>query len=148
MDRDRPAQPYAPGKWILAALFIAGGLNHFRMTGFYVRIMPLYLPRPAELVWISGVFEVLGGVGLLIPATRRASAWGLIALLMAVFPANIYVFQHRAEFPLPFLVHLLRLPLQGALIWWAHRYTRRGPWPIGARPTTLATGGIPADHPG
>jgi len=114
-----------PGRWLFAALFVAAGVNHFVSPNFYLKIMPPYLPWHRELVLISGVFEVLLGVMLLIPSTSRLAAWGLIALLVAVFPANIYVYQHREMFPsLPAWAHLLRLPLQGVLIFWAYQYTK------------------------
>jgi uncharacterized membrane protein len=114
------------GKWIIGVLFVAAGIAHFVAPGFFMKIMPPYLPLHRELVLVSGVAEVLLGVLLLVPRTSRYAAWGLIALLIAVFPANIYVYQNRESFPqLPPLVHLLRLPLQGVLILWAYAYTRR-----------------------
>ena len=76
-------------RWVLAALFVAAGALHFLVPGVYLRIMPP--PYPRALVYISGATEVLGGVGVLIPATRRWAGWGLIALLVAVFPANIHM---------------------------------------------------------
>lgn len=127
--QDVPAVAQTPGmlagKLLFATLFVVAGFAHFRATGFFMRIMPPYLPHHRELVLVSGVFEILLGVALLIPATSRAAAWGLVALLIAVFPANIHLYQHRDQFPLPFAVHLLRLPAQGLLIWWAYAYTRR-----------------------
>ena len=127
--QDVPAATQTPGmlvgKLLFAALFVVAGVAHFRATGFFLRIMPPYLPYPRELVLISGAIEILLGVTLLIPATSRTAAWGLVALLIAVFPANIHVYLHRDQFPLPFAVHLLRLPAQGLLIWWAYAYTRR-----------------------
>ncbi len=116
---------YLVGKLLFAALFVAAGVGHFAATGFYLKIMPPYLPYHRELVLISGGFEVALGLMLAIPRTSRLAAWGLIALLIAVFPANIYVYQHRDLFPLPEVVHLLRLPAQGLLILWAYAYTRR-----------------------
>ncbi len=108
---------------ILSVLFIVAGLNHFRSTEMYLRIMPEYLPRPLELVYLSGVFEVLGGIGLLIPRLRVAAGWGLIALLIAVFPANIQMLVDAEQFPMfPVWLLWLRLPIQGLLIawvWWA-----------------------------
>ena len=110
---------------MFAALFIIGGIGHFVATDFYMKIMPLYLPLHRMLVLSSGVFEIALGVLLLVPRFSRLAAWELIALLIAVFPANIYVYQHQASFPLPPLIHLLRLPMQGVLILWAFLYTRR-----------------------
>jgi uncharacterized membrane protein len=113
------------GKWAFAALFVVGGVGHFVATDFYVKMMPPYLPLHRTLVLLSGVIEIVLGILLLVPKTSRFAAWGLIALLIAVFPANIHVYRHQEMFPLPSIVHLLRLPLQGVLILWAYSYTRR-----------------------
>ena len=113
------------GKWVFAALFVIGGVGHFVAPDFYMRIMPPYLPFHRPLVLLSGVFEVALGVLLLVPRFSKLAAWGLIALLIAVFPANIYVYQNQQMFPLHPLLHLLRLPMQGVLILWAFVYTRR-----------------------
>ena len=113
------------GKWLFAALFVGGGVMHFVAPEVYLKIMPPALPFPRALVLVSGVFEVALGVLLLVPATSRLAAWGLIALLIAVFPANVYMYQHPEMFHVPPLALLLRLPLQGALILWAYAYTRR-----------------------
>lgn len=114
------------GKWLFGVLFVVAGILHFVAPGFYLKIMPPYLPLHRELVFASGVAEVGLGLLLLIPRTSRFAAWGLIALLIAVFPANIYAYQNRESFPqLSPLAHLLRLPLQGVLIFWAYLYTRR-----------------------
>ncbi len=147
MDDDRRKPPITPGKLLFALLLVAAGLAHFAAPRFYLRVMPPYLPRPLELVWISGFFEVALGILLLVPRTSRLAAWGLIALLVAVFPANIHVFLHRAEFPLPEAVHLARLPMQGLLIWWAWAYARRGTWPIGPRGANLAGGDLDTRNP-
>ncbi len=116
------------GKWTFAALFIAAGIGHFVAPAFYVRIMPPYLPFHRPLVLLSGAIELILGVLLLIPRSSRFAAWGLIALLIAVFPANIYLFQHQEIVRVSPIVHLLRLPMQGVLILWAFAYTRR--WPL------------------
>ena len=71
--------------------FIAVGVEHFRNPGLFVPIVPPFLPAPLELVYISGFFEVAGGLGLLWSRTRRLAGWGLLALLVAVYPANIYM---------------------------------------------------------
>lgn len=75
----------------LAFSFVAVGVLHFAHEDFFVGIMPPYLPFHRELVWISGVAEIAGGVGLLIPRLRAAAGWGLLALLVAVFPANVHM---------------------------------------------------------
>jgi uncharacterized membrane protein len=115
------------GKAIFAALFIVGGVAHFLATDVYMRIIPPYLPYHRALVLVSGVIEVALGILLLVPRTSRLAAWGLVALLIAVFPANLYMFQQSEQFSLPPTLLLLRLPLQGLLILWAYAYTgRRG----------------------
>jgi uncharacterized membrane protein len=112
-------------RWCFAALFVASGVGHFLATDAYRKIMPPGLPWPRALVLLSGVFEVGLGVLLLLPRFSRLAAWGLIAFLIAVFPANIHLYRHQELFPLPPIVHLLRLPLQALFIVWAYLYTRR-----------------------
>jgi len=112
---------------LLSLLFIAAGINHFVSPDVYMKIMPDYLPWPLVLVYVSGFFEVLGGFGLAVPRLRRAAGWGLIALLVAVFPANVHMVSNAADFPtIPFWTLVARLPLQGVLIawlWWAAAQT-------------------------
>ncbi|HVU86402.1 MAG TPA: MauE/DoxX family redox-associated membrane protein [Pirellulales bacterium] len=112
-------------KYVQGALYIVAGMNHFINPAFYLKIMPPYLPWHALAVFVSGLAEVFLGVLLMIPRTTKPAAWGLIALLLAVFPANIYVYQHQEIFPdVPPSFHLARLPIQGLLILWAWWYTR------------------------
>ena len=111
-------------QFVLAIFMVGAGVMHFVNPGFFLKIMPPYLPLHKELVLVSGVFEVLLGVLLLVPACSRWAAWGIIALLIAVFPANPHVFQNQELIPAPPLVHLIRLPLQGVFILWAYWYTR------------------------
>ena len=99
---------------------------HFVYTGAYVAIVPRYLPSPVLLVQVSGVAEILGGIGLLLPQTRQAAAWGIVALLVAILPANITMAMDHARWPsIPAWVLWARVPLQVPLIWWAWLYTRR-----------------------
>jgi uncharacterized membrane protein len=112
---------------LLAAIFVFAGVMHFIIPASYVGIMPPWLPWHLELVYLSGVLEIAGGVGLLIPRTRRAAGIGLVLLLIAVWPANLQmVLAARAtEKPLWHQALLwLRLPLQFVLIWWAWRASR------------------------
>jgi uncharacterized membrane protein len=109
-------------RYLLAAAFVLAGANHFWNPDFYVAIMPPYLPWHLELVWISGVFEILGGIGVLFPhPLRRIAAWGLVALLVAVFPANLHVALNQVEMPglssTPLLAWI-RLPFQLVFIAW------------------------------
>jgi uncharacterized membrane protein len=110
----------AAARWLLAAFFVLAGLNHFRTPAIYLGMMPPALAWPAGLVAVSGVAEVAGGLGLLLPGTRRAAGWGLIALLVAVFPANLYVARlgHMPGLAFSARVLWLRLPFQAVLIAW------------------------------
>lgn len=112
-------------QWLFALLFVLAGLNHFRNPDFYVTIMPPYLPRHRDLVYLSGVAEIVLGVLLVIPRTTVLAAWGLIALLIAVFPANVHMALRAEEYPrfAPALIYA-RLPLQALLLAWAYWYTR------------------------
>lgn len=108
-------------RWLLAALMVAAGANHFRDPQFYLAIMPPWLPWSAALVAISGACEIAGGLGILPLATRRLAGWGLIALLVAVFPANLHMAMDGAQPPgihLPEWVLWGRLPLQVLFIAW------------------------------
>ena len=112
-------------KWLLGILFVLAGANHFVQPEYYVPIMPPYLPWPWSLVYLSGVFEIALGAFLLWPRTTVIAAWGLIALLIAVFPANVHMALHVEDFPtIPPIMLWLRLPLQGVLIAWAYWFTR------------------------
>ena len=111
-------------RYVFGMAFIGAGIMHFVRPEFYLRIMPPYIPWHEACVYVSGVFESVLGAMLLFRRTERLAAWGLILLLIAVFPANIYVYQHQEVVPASPLFHLLRLPLQGVLIAWAFWYTR------------------------
>ena len=125
MTRQTPSKKgRAFGKGIFAALFLIAGVGHFTSTAFFQKIVPPSLPYPKEIVFLSGASEIALGTLLLIPKTSKPAAWGLIALLIAVFPANIYMYHHREMFPFPPIVLLIRLPLQALLILWAYVYTR------------------------
>ena len=113
---------------VLAVAIITVGITHFTHSAQFVRIVPPQLPDPLALVYISGVFEILGGIGLLIPIVSVAAAWGLIALFIAVFPANIN--QAINSIPIDGIPHhpmlyWFRLPFQAVLIAWAWWYTRK-----------------------
>jgi uncharacterized membrane protein len=111
---------------LLAVLFIAAGVLHLVVTPVFVSIMPAYLPAPTLLVQISGIAEILGGIGLLIPAAQPAAAWGLILLLIAVLPANLNMALHPGHWPaIPAWLLWARVPLQLPLLYWAFLYTHR-----------------------
>lgn len=114
-------------RWLLTIVMVAAGANHFISPGPYVAMMPVELPAPLALVYISGVAEIVGGLGLILPATRKLAAWGLIALYIAVFPANLNMALN--DLPLgdshvPSWALWARLPLQLVLIAWAYWFTR------------------------
>jgi uncharacterized membrane protein len=112
-------------KVVLGLLFVLAGVNHFVDTPFYLSMMPPYLPWHYALVIVSGVAEIVLGIALLIPKFCHLAAWGLIALLIAVFPANIYMASHPVLFPeIPTALLWVRLPLQLVLIFWTFWYTR------------------------
>lgn len=111
-------------KFILAIFMIGAGTMHFVNPEFFLKIMPPYLPLHSGLVMVSGICEIVLGIMLLVPQSSRLAAWGIIALLIAVFPANIYLFQNQNLMPASPVIHFLRLPLQGVFILWAYWHTR------------------------
>jgi uncharacterized membrane protein len=116
------------GLLLLCAFFGVGGVMHFVLPAAYANIMPSWLPWHAELVIASGVCEIAGAFGILLPRTRRLAGWGLVLLSLAVLPANLQMLlnYHAAHAP-PWQQALLalRLPLQVPLIYWIWRVTRR-----------------------
>jgi uncharacterized membrane protein len=96
--------------------FVIGGVAHFSLTELEMRIVPPFIPWPRAAVLISGVFELLGAVGILIPLTRRAAGIGLFLLTIAVTPANVYMLQHAEAFSVPRWALIVRLPFQVALL--------------------------------
>jgi uncharacterized membrane protein len=96
--------------------FLLGGVAHFAATALEMRIVPPYIPWPHAAVIVSGVFELLGAIGLVFRPTRRAAGLGLFLLTMAVTPANVYMLQRSDLFNVPYWVLVLRLPAQVALL--------------------------------
>ncbi len=111
-------------KFVLSGFMVAAGTMHFVNPAFFLKIMPPYLPLHDELVMLSGVCEVVLGIMLLAPPYTSLAAWGIVALLIAVFPANLYLYQHQDLLPASPVVHLLRLPLQAIFILWAYWHTK------------------------
>lgn len=111
-------------KYVLAIFMIGAGTMHFVKPDFFLKIVPPYLPLPEVLVFVSGICEILLGVLLLVPRYSHLAAWGIIALLIAVFPANVYLYQNQDTVPAPPIVHLIRLLLQSVFILWAYWHTR------------------------
>ena len=112
-------------KALLGALFIVAGVMHFVATPVYMRIVPPPFGDARLLVLVSGAFEILGGIGVLVPMTQRFSAWGLIALLVAVLPANVYMAMHQEQWPaIPVWALWARVPLQLPMVVWAWAYAK------------------------
>ena len=110
---------------VLAIFFTYTGIDHFVNADFYLSIMPPAFPLHEEAVYISGFFEILGGVGVLIPRFRKIAGWGLVALLVAVYPANIYMAITPEAFPnIPLSLLYFRLVLQFVFFYWAFSVTR------------------------
>ena len=110
--------------YLMGILYFLTGINHFRNPRVYLKIIPPYLPNPKLLNYLSGSAEIILGIGICIPIVSTISAWGIIALLVAVFPANLFMFSNKkAGMGLPKIILLLRLPLQIILMLWAYYYT-------------------------
>ncbi len=108
-------------------LFVGAGLLHFLKPEMYDAIMPPWLPAHRELVYASGVAEIVGGLALLHPRTRRVGAWWLIATLVAIFPANVHMALNPQDYDVPggHAALLARLPLQAVFIAWVAAAMRR-----------------------
>jgi uncharacterized membrane protein len=117
---------------LLSAFFVTAGVSHFTNPGFFSNIVPPFLPWPLGLVYVSGVAEIALGLAVLVPSLRTAAGWGLVALLVAVFPANVYHAVAQKPFvdaptwmpPATPLGLWLRLPVQPLLAAWAWWCTR------------------------
>jgi uncharacterized membrane protein len=115
------------GLVLAAVVYVVAGTLHFAKPDAYLKIMPPYIPWHVAMVQLSGGFEILGGLGLLLARTRRLAAWGLVALLIAVFPANVYMATNPIDAGAGSIAPVLRwgrLPLQLLLIWWLLWCTR------------------------
>jgi uncharacterized membrane protein len=106
-------------RWFLAAFFVLAGANHFISPGTYLEIMPPYLPWRLGLIYVSGIAEIALGLAVLVPRLRRIAGWGLIALLLAVFPANLHMALHGFH-SLAGWILWTRLPIQFVLIAWVY----------------------------
>ena len=125
------SQPVRGMRWQRVALvfvffwFFFGGIAHFALTDLEARIVPPQIPDARDVVLITGIFELAGAFGLLLPWTRRAAGWGLFALTLAVTPANVYMLHIHDQFDIPVWLLWLRLPLQVVLLWlilWGSRW--------------------------
>jgi uncharacterized membrane protein len=136
--------------WVMGIFYAASGVIHLVDPAFYLPMMPPYLPWHLGLIYLSGLAELVLGVAVLVPATRRVAAWGIILLLVAVFPANLHIALH--DVPLGgraqgFGVwNWIRLPFQAVFIAWAWWYTLSS---LPVRPRAPASGyGAAAWTPG
>ena len=124
-----------PSRWVhlvllitLSLLFINIGIDHFVNPDFYRNIMPAYLPMHTEAIYISGFFEILGGVAILFPKLRSMAGWGLVLLLIVVFPVNIHMAVNPNLFPdIPLSFLYIRLVLQFIIIYWTYFATQLSP---------------------
>ena len=124
-----------PSSWVhlvlliaLSFLFINIGIDHFVNPDFYRNIMPAYLPMHTEAIYISGFFEILGGVAIVFPKLRSMAGWGLVLLLIVVFPVNIHMAVNPNLFPdIPLSFLYIRLVLQFIIIYWTYFATQLSP---------------------
>lgn len=130
-----------------AVFYVVAGMLHFIKTDAYLRIMPPYIPWHLAMVRISGVFEILGGLGLMLTRTRRAAAWGLVTLLIAVFPANLYMATNPVDAGAESIAPVLRwrafpyrLSSSGGCSGVLGFSVRRGPWTLSLRARTPRRG--------
>lgn len=119
-----------PLLYVMGPGYVVAGVLHFVVPELYVQIVPPFFPAALALVYLSGLAEIAVGIGLSIPRTRQYAAWATIALLVAIFPANVYMATHGVVIEgmsgggdPSALVRWGRLPLQGVLILWAYWYT-------------------------
>jgi uncharacterized membrane protein len=114
--------------WALCLFFVVAGINHFVNPDFYLAMMPPWVPLHREAVWLSGVLEVAGGLAVLAPRARAMAGWALVALLVAIFPANLHMAVNPELYPdFGATVLWARLPFQALFIAWAWWATRPGP---------------------
>jgi uncharacterized membrane protein len=117
----RPTDISGPKKIGLAIVFLwffLGSIGHYAITPFFVSMVPPYIPYHAAAVYVSGVFEMLGAIGVLLRPTRRLAGYGLFLLTLCVTPANVYMWQHPELFPaFPPVLLLARLGVQVVLLW-------------------------------
>ena len=144
-DTAEPGRSLAP---LMGATYVVAGVAHFLVPRRFAEAVPPSFPRPVGLVYLSGVAEILLGIGVAIPRTRRPSAWGIVALLVAVFPANVHLARGNVLNDLvpdrlvgpARLAAWVRLPFQGVLIAWALRYTRSDGTAAGSDGTAAGSG--------
>ena len=110
------------GLYLMSLLYTAAGIYHFVKPKFYLAIMPPYIPNHKLMVLLSGITEVICGVGLLFTATRSLASWGIILMLISFLPVHIYMISSVKFAKIPELILYVRILLQFVLIYWAYRY--------------------------
>lgn len=108
--------------YLMAGFYTFAGVSHFLQPKFFLKIMPKWVPFPEKVNFLVGAIEIILGLGLLLESTRVLTAWGIIALLIAVFPANIYHYQLARQKGKQVIPTLVRLPIQAVLIYWAYTF--------------------------
>ncbi|MEP2026081.1 MAG: DoxX family protein [Reichenbachiella sp.] len=108
--------------YTLSAFYILAGVSHFLSPKFFLKIMPKWVPYPNAVNLLVGAIEIILGAAIVFDETRTLAAWGIITLLVAVFPANIYHYQLAKRKSKQVIPTLIRMPLQGVLIYWAYSF--------------------------
>ncbi len=108
--------------FIMAFLYIFAGISHFRKPAFFLAITPKWVPLPEKINLMVGAIEIALGILVLFTSTRTVAAWGIIVLLVLVFPANVYHLQKALRKKKAVILTLIRLPLQVLLIYWAYSF--------------------------
>jgi len=114
---------YLISLYLMSVFYMFAGISHFRKPEFFLKITPPWVPAPEKVNLLVGTIEFLLGLGMLFAATRSFAAWGIILLLIAVFPANVYHFQKSLKKNKMVIPTLIRLPIQVLLIYWAYSFT-------------------------
>jgi len=110
-------------QYLIGALFVLAGANHFRQPKIYERIMPPYIPAKHTMVMLSGIAEMILGFMILTPESQTMAAWSIIVMLIVFLPVHIYMLQNEeAAMKLPKWILILRIPLQFGLMFWAYQY--------------------------
>lgn len=110
--------------YVMAGMYILAGSFHFINPKMYMRIMPSYLPKHKLLVYLSGVAEIVLGVGLCFAETKNIAIWGIIAMLAVFFLVHFYMLSPESGIKYPKWLLWLRIPLQFLLMYWAYSYLK------------------------
>ena len=110
---------------LFVLFYVSSGINHFISPDFYLKLMPPYIPFPLEVIYLSGVIEIILGVGAALSRFRVWAAWAIIFMLISFMPVHIHMVAHPEMYPdVPEIGLWLRIAVQGALIWWAYCYAK------------------------